>query len=221
MRARSLCCRCAGSLRSRRRAAESAWAGYLDYAYVYSSAEPDALARGSRSTARKRAPLEDYVTSRSADRRAAAPTPTRSCAARRSRACCSTSRRATRDQLDKSVDAIQRSRTSSGATRTATGTTTSSPTRARARPALDFVGELLDLWLNVIVPLETPYETLQTLSLSESPHSGFVAALPYLYENVARLILIRSQQMGITRGSIRSPRSCACSPTAASARTRT
>jgi hypothetical protein len=64
----------------------------------------------------------------------------------------------------------------------------------------DFVGENLDLWLHVIVPLEAPYETLQTLSLSESPHSGFVAALPYLYENIARLILIRSQQMGMHDG---------------------
>ena len=52
----------------------------------------------------------------------------------------------------------------------------------------------------MIVPLETPYETLQTLSLSESPNSGFVAALPYLYENLARLILIRSQQMGMHDG---------------------
>src|SRR5439155_13989073 len=41
---------------------------------------------------------------------------------------------------------------------------------------------------------------LQTLSLSESPHSGFVAALPYLYENIARLILIKSQQMGMHGG---------------------
>jgi hypothetical protein len=64
----------------------------------------------------------------------------------------------------------------------------------------DFVGELLDLWLHVIVPLETPYDTLQTLSLSDAPRSGFVSALPYLYENLARLILIRSQQMGMHDG---------------------
>jgi len=63
----------------------------------------------------------------------------------------------------------------------------------------DFVGEILDLWLNVVVPLESPYETLQTLSLSDSPNSGFVSALPYVFENLSRVILIRSQQMGVNR----------------------
>ena len=59
---------------------------------------------------------------------------------------------------------------------------------------------MLDLWLTAVVPLETPYETLKALSLSESPNSGFASSLPFLYENVARLVLIRSQQMGIDRG---------------------
>ena len=48
--------------------------------------------------------------------------------------------------------------------------------------------------------IETPYETLKTLSLSEAPNSGFASALPFLYENVARLVLIRSQEMGMDRG---------------------
>ena len=64
----------------------------------------------------------------------------------------------------------------------------------------DFVGELLDLWLGVVVPLESPYETLQTLSLSDAPNSGFASALPFIYENVARIVLLRSQQMGMNRG---------------------
>lgn len=64
----------------------------------------------------------------------------------------------------------------------------------------DFVAELLDLWIYVVVPLETPYETLHTLSLSDSPNSGFVSAVPYLYENLSRMILIRSQQMKVDRG---------------------
>lgn len=63
----------------------------------------------------------------------------------------------------------------------------------------DFVGEVLDVWLQVVVPLETPYEMLHTLSLSDSPNSGFVSAIPYIYENLARMILIRSQQMRIDR----------------------
>ncbi len=63
----------------------------------------------------------------------------------------------------------------------------------------DFVGEVLELWLRVVVPLESPFEALQVLALSESPNSGFVSALPYVYENMARLVLIRSQQMGLDR----------------------
>src|SRR5262249_21243 len=69
----------------------------------------------------------------------------------------------------------------------------------RGRP-YDFVGNVLALWLGAVVPIETPYETLKALSLSEAPNSGFASSLPFLYENVARLILIRSQEMGIDRG---------------------
>jgi hypothetical protein len=65
--------------------------------------------------------------------------------------------------------------------------------------ARDFVEEVLNLWVRVVVPLETTYETLETLALSESPNAGFSSALPYLYENVARLVLIKSQERGIDR----------------------
>jgi hypothetical protein len=65
--------------------------------------------------------------------------------------------------------------------------------------AADFVEEMLDMWVGVVLPLEAPYDTLDTLSLSNTPNSGFVAALPYLYENVTRLILLRSQDMGLDR----------------------
>ena len=41
-----------------------------------------------------------------------------------------------------------------------------------------FVDLMLDLWLTVIVPLEGPFTTLQTLSLEDAPNSGFVSALP-------------------------------------------
>jgi hypothetical protein len=66
--------------------------------------------------------------------------------------------------------------------------------------AYDFTGHVLDLWLGAVVPLETPYETLKALSLSESPNSGFASSLPFLYENVARLVLIKSQLMGLDSG---------------------
>jgi len=45
-----------------------------------------------------------------------------------------------------------------------------------------------------------PYETLAALSLSEAPNSGFVAALPYVQENITRIVLIRSQEKGINYG---------------------
>ncbi len=60
-----------------------------------------------------------------------------------------------------------------------------------------FSREVFDLWFHVIVPLETIYETHQTLSLDRSSRATFVAALPYLYENVARLVLARSQATGL------------------------
>jgi hypothetical protein len=65
--------------------------------------------------------------------------------------------------------------------------------------ARDFTDEVLEMWLRVVVPLESLYDTLDALSLSDAPNSGFAAALPYLYENVARLILIRSQERGLDR----------------------
>jgi hypothetical protein len=65
--------------------------------------------------------------------------------------------------------------------------------------SVDFVEEILDLWVWVVVPLEATYEALDTLSLSDTPNSGFVAALPFIHENVARMTLLRSQQMGIDR----------------------
>jgi hypothetical protein len=63
----------------------------------------------------------------------------------------------------------------------------------------DFVSEIFDLWLTVVVPIEATYATLDTLSLSDSPNSGFVAALPYVYENIARLVVLRTQEKGVDR----------------------
>ncbi len=73
-------------------------------------------------------------------------------------------------------------------------------TRALERGnAGDFVQEMLDLWLTVVVPLEATYQTLDNLSLSDAPNSGFLAALPYVYENSARMIVLRSQEKGVDR----------------------
>jgi len=65
--------------------------------------------------------------------------------------------------------------------------------------AVEFVEAILDLWVWVVVPLESTYDALDTLSLSDTPNSGFVAALPFMHENIARMVLIRSQQIGLDR----------------------
>ena len=65
--------------------------------------------------------------------------------------------------------------------------------------ATEFVRQNLEMWTEVVVPMESMFDTFDTLSLSQSANSGFVAALPYVFENVSRLILIRSQEMGLNR----------------------
>ena len=184
-------------------AAESAWPGYLDYAYVYCSAEPEALkTRLAQYGKEAGIKLEDYV-SVSLGRSAIKSAPEPDAVIRRAAIARLLLYLASGDssQLDKSVDAI--SELANRLERNENGYWYHYILAHRALERgqrFDFVGENLDLWLHVIVPLEAPYETLQTLSLSESPHSGFVAALPYLYENIARLVLIRSQQMGMHDG---------------------
>ncbi len=184
-------------------AAESEWSGYLDYAYVYCSAEPEALrTRLAQYGKEAGIKLEDYVSvslgSSAVKAAADADTVVRRAAIARLLLYLSTG---DGSQLAKSVESIQ---TLSGRLeRNENGYWYHYILAQRALERgqrFDFVGEMLDLWLHVIVPLETPYDTLQTLSLSDAPRSGFVSALPYLYENIARLILIRSQQLGMHDG---------------------
>jgi hypothetical protein len=185
------------------RATEGEWSGYLDYAYVYCSAEPAALKKrldqyGNEAGIR----LEDYVSvSLGSSAIKAAPDPdviVRRAAIAHLLIYLSTG---TSSELAESVESIQGLKDHLERNENGYWYHYILAQRALERgQRYDFVGELLDLWLHVIVPLETPYETLQDLSLSESPRSGFVAALPYLYENLARLILIRSQQMGMHDG---------------------
>ena len=63
----------------------------------------------------------------------------------------------------------------------------------QAGDAESFVDQILTLWLEVITPLEVPFETYKTLALTENGNAGFVRTLPHLYESIARLILVQSQ----------------------------
>lgn len=59
--------------------------------------------------------------------------------------------------------------------------------------AESFVDQILTLWLEVITPLEVPFETYKTLALTENGNTGFVRTLPHLYESISRMILVQSQ----------------------------
>ncbi len=60
-----------------------------------------------------------------------------------------------------------------------------------------FVDEILTLWLEVVTPLEVPFETYKTLALTENGNAGFVRTLPHLYESIARIILIETQNAAL------------------------
>jgi hypothetical protein len=179
-----------------------AWAGYLDFAYIYSSAEPEALAGRLREYGREtRMSLADYVT-RHLETAALEEDDADEVVARRLAIAHLLAYLAAGepDELEASVKAVRALEGRLGRHENRYWYHYILAHRALEKGhRFDFVGDVLSLWLGVIVPLESPYETLETLSLTESPNSGFAAALPYLYENVARLILIRGPQMGLDR----------------------
>jgi len=182
-------------------AAAESWPAYLDYAYVYSSAEPDALrSRLAQYGSEAGIKLEDYAAKEFGPGALVDDQDeTRLRRAAIAQLLIYLSSGDT-DALDESVDTIRRLEDRLSRHENRYWYHYILAQRAlESGQRFDFVGELLDLWLYVIVPLESPYETLQTLSLGDSSNSGFVSALPYLYENVARLILIRSQEMGLDR----------------------
>ncbi|MGH0030113.1 MAG: hypothetical protein ACQGVC_10010 [Myxococcota bacterium] len=181
--------------------AADSWPAYLDYAYVYSSAEPDALrARLAQYGNDAGIQLRDYAAKEFGPGALVDDedeTRIRRAAIAQLLIYLSTGEP---EALDESVDTIRRLEDRLSRHENRYWYHYILAQRAlETGQRFDFVGELLDLWLHVIVPLETPYATLQTLSLGDSTNSGFVSALPYLFENVARLILIRSQEMGLDR----------------------
>jgi hypothetical protein len=181
------------------------WDGYLDYAYVYSSADATALkARLEQYGKEAGVPLDRYITEQfetvvESDE----PGPDDEQRIRRQAIgyLLLYLANADPDQLERSVDAIDELSEQLGRSENHYWFH-----YIHAHEALevgreqDFVGYVLDLWQKVVVPLEEPYQTMQALSLNDSPAAGFAASLPYLYENVARLILLRSQELGVDSG---------------------
>jgi hypothetical protein len=180
----------------------AAWDAYIDYAYVYVSADSAALAARLDEYAREAGmTLDEYITVVTAGRRFEDPT-IDDVVRRRLAVSHLLSYLSTREPkaLERAVEMITPLAEQSGRHESLYWSHTILAHRALEKGnASEFTNAMLQLWLDVVVPLESPYETLQALSLDQSTNSGFVSALPYVYENVARTILIRSQEMGIHR----------------------
>ncbi|MEZ4334607.1 MAG: hypothetical protein R3F35_22860 [Myxococcota bacterium] len=178
------------------------WDDYLDFAYIYSSADAESLAARLKGYEREVGlPLDAYVKRTVEDRDA-----------KRGEDAAQTRRRAiaqlleylaTREpaHLENSVDTIEAFSDAKSRQEDRYWFHYINAHRALERGSdTEFVRHVLGLWMDVVVPLESPFDTLQALSLSQTANSGFVSALPYVYENVARLVLLRSQEMGMGFG---------------------
>ena len=178
---------------------ESPWGAYLDYAYVYSSADPEALrGRLDEYGAQAGMTLEAYLAQEFEARRDLDEH-----ALRRKAIAYLLLYLASGDShpLDVSVAAVRDLDAHLGRHENRYWYHYILAHEAlEARDPGDFVVHVLDLWLHVVTPLEAPYETLRTLSLSHSASAGFASALPYVFENLTRLILIRTQEMRLDRG---------------------
>jgi hypothetical protein len=181
---------------------QSSWDDYLDFAYVFSSSDADQLGgRLDGYAAEIGLPLDAYVKRTLEDREAKGGedmSDTRRRAIAQLLQYLSTREPA---DLDKSVDTVEAFADKNSRHEDRYWYHYIHAHRALERGSdTDFVRHVLGLWIDVVVPLESPFETLQALSLSQSANSGFVSALPYVFENVARLVLLRSQEMGMGFG---------------------
>ena len=179
-----------------READPSKWESYLDYAYVYSSADAKALVQRIAQYGREAGlTLEEHLYESYESYREEGEGLDES-GIRRLAIGYFLLYLVERDvdYLDKAVDVIEPFESQEGRHENAYWYHYLMAHRAmeKGNPS-QFVRHNLDLWLDVVVPLESAYETLESLSLSQSANSGFVSALPYIFENQARLILIRSQ----------------------------
>ncbi len=192
----------AGALGGATTARSATWDDYLDYAYIYSSADAQSLAARIAGYEREVGLSLDAYVKRSLEDRGA----------KNGEDLAQTRRRAIAQflqylaarepaHLENSVDTIEAFSDGKSRQEDRYWYHYIQAHRALERGSdTEFVKHVLSLWMDVVVPLESPFDTLQALSLSQAANSGFVSALPYVYENVARLILLRSQEMGMGFG---------------------
>ena len=177
--------------------AAPSWAAYLDHAYVYSSARPEALRARLAGYGRDvGVTLSDYIAERYGDKSLEHSEDEQR-------------RMAIAYLLDYLANGeAENIRESLHAIEGLTSRLERHENRywyyyIRAHQALHlgdvarFNEEIFNLWNKVVAELESPFSTYQALSLGGSANSGFVTTLPYLYENIARIVLIRSQSLGI------------------------
>jgi hypothetical protein len=182
--------------------ASPTWSSYLDYAYVYTSADPAALKTrlaqyGTEAGVPLRRYIEEYFETLAPFEAQGDESETRRKAIAYLLDYLATGRPET---LEHSVEVIRELRMRLDRPENRFWYHYIQAHWALEKGyARDFTDELLEMWLQVVVPLEALYDTLDTLSLSNEPNSGFAAALPYLYENISRLILVRSQERGLDR----------------------
>lgn len=183
-------------------AAAATWDDYLDFAYIYSSADAESLSTRIKGYEREVGlPLDAYVKRTLEDR--GAKNGEDSTQTRRRAIAQLLQYLATREpaHLEDSVDTIEAFSDGESRQEDRYWFHYINAHRALERGSdTEFVRHVLGLWMDVVVPLESPFDTLQALSLSQTANSGFVSALPYVYENVARLVLLRSQEMGMGFG---------------------
>ena len=180
----------------------ASWDDYLDFAYIFSSADAASLSTRLKGYEREVGlPLDAYVKRTLEDR--GAKNGEDSAQTRRRAIAQLLQYLATREpaHLDASVDTIEAFADGDSRQEDRYWYHYINAQRALERGSdTEFVRHVLGLWMDVVVPLESPFDTLQALSLSQTANSGFVSALPYVFENVARLILLRSQEMGMGFG---------------------
>jgi hypothetical protein len=178
------------------------WDDYLDFAYVFSSSDAAALTgRLEGYEAQIGLPLDAYVKRTIEDREAKGGEDSGQTQRRAIAQLLQYLSTREPEYLDKSVDTIETFADPNSRHEDRYWYHYVYAHRALERGSdTEFVRHVMGLWMDVVVPLESPFETLQALSLSQSANSGFVSALPYVFENVARLVLLRSQEMGMGFG---------------------
>jgi hypothetical protein len=179
---------------------EDLWDDYLDFAYVYSSADPEALEARLAEYGREAGIELDDLIARRYELESAERLDKNGVRRKAIAYLLQYLSNGDAESLEQSVDVIKSFRGQKGRHENLYWFHYIMAHQALEKGDADlFVIHMLDLWLDAVAPLESSYASLEAISLSQSSNSGFVSALPFAYENISRLIVIRSQERGLSR----------------------